>query len=132
MSIYRNINLLFLKNISLVLSSLGMQRRLCRPKHNTNFSFLSEIKSSNIATAKNFFSIVYIIDATLFDKWFVISCDNCFDKSLSSPWGFQQICCCFLWNQCFQRSPYFIFYLHNISIMLMLKFQKEALVYHNC
>ena len=39
---------------------------------------------------------------------------------------FQLPSCCFLWSMCFERSPYFIHYLHNNSLMLILKFQGKA------
>ena len=39
---------------------------------------------------------------------------------------FWQPCCCFLWSTRFERSSYFIRYLHNNSTMLIPKIQDNA------
>ena len=82
-----------------------------------------------------FFSIVYVIDATCFDKCFlfhVIAGRRYFSwKFVVTVRFFQPPHCRFLSNKCFERSPYFT-HLHNNSAVLILnaKFQKKATVYY--
>ena len=69
------------------------------------------------------FSSVYVIDATCFDECFlfhVIAGRRYFFSKLDvTVRFFQPAYCRFLWNKCFERSPYFT-YLHNNSVVLIL------------
>ena len=119
-------------------SSLGIQRRVIQTNYTTRFLYSVWLetthKPSNVATAKNFFSSMYVIVTNCFDKHFlfhVITGRHCFHQSLSLFWGsFQPPFSCFLWKKWFKRSPCFIFCLHNNNAMLKPKFQNEALIDH--
>ena len=59
----------------MVLSSLEIQKRVIQTKYTTSFFTLSEKKGPpnfQVATAKNFFSSVYVIITTCFNKWFLL------------------------------------------------------------
>ena len=69
-------------------------------------------KPSEVAAAKMFFSGVYVIDATCFNEcvlFHVITGRHyILWKSVLTLGFFQLPYFCFLWNKCFERSPYFI------------------------
>ena len=79
-------------------------------------------KPSKVAASKNLSSSVHAIDTTCFDECFL------FHLITGSHYFFVKVCryfeifpatilyCTFLWNKCFERSPYFTFYLHIISV----------------
>ena len=72
-----------------------------------------------------FFYSVYVVDATCFNECFlfhVITGKHYFlQKFLATKRFVQPPYCCFIWNKCFETSP-FLRYLY--SVVLMLKFQK--------
>ena len=94
LSTYRKTSLIRIISIHLVLLSLEIQRRVIQTKYTPSFFplFKKEAtpKPSNVATAKNIFSSVYILVTTCFDKCFlfhVITGRRYFYKSLLMLWG---------------------------------------------
>ena len=84
-----------------------------------------------------FFSIVYVIDATCFNKCFlfhVIVGRHFYWKFVVTVRFFQPPYCHFLSNKYFERSPYFM-HLHNNSavlILMLMEVPKKAIVYYTC
>ena len=82
---------------------------------------------SKEATANIFFFSVYVIVTTCFHKCFffhMITGRYCFFQKFIDTLRFlHRPCSCTLWSKWFERSPYFIFYLHNKSKMLIPKWE---------
>ena len=83
-----------------------MQRRLVQTKvHFTTHKPWKE------ATAKKFFSSIYVLDATCFDKCFLSHVTSerryFFWKLVVTLRVFQPPYFCILWDKCFERNPYF-------------------------
>ena len=94
--------------------------------HKFFYSFWKETtpKPSKVATAKNFFSSLYVIVTTCFDKMFFISCDNwktLFYKSLLISWG--------LFN-CHVLALFEASDLKEVRILFLSLQWVQALLYH--
>ena len=70
-------------------------------------------KPLKVVAAKTLFSSAYVIGATCFDECFFVLCDNWKTLLNITLRFFKAPCCCFLWSQCFERSPYFMRHLRN-------------------
>ena len=68
-------NLLLVNSTYLIVSALLKQRRLIQTKEHFKFYYSVRIetthKPSKLAAVKNFFSSVYVVDATCFDECFL-------------------------------------------------------------
>ena len=100
----------------LIVSSLLMQKRLIQTKVRFNFCYS---EPSKVVAAKIFFSSVYVIDATCFDEYLlfhVVTGGHYFWQKFVVTLRFvQPPCCCFLWNKCFERSPYFTYFISTVQ-----------------
>ena len=122
----RKTNLLPLNIIFLVFSSLEIRRLIQTKVYCMFFCLIWKETTHKPGTAKNFLFGVFIIGSTFLDVFFYSQCDNYYPRFFTTG------CCCFFINKCFERTPYFTFYLHNNSTILIQKFQTEALVYYAC
>ena len=81
-------------------------------------------KPSKVAAAKMFFSIVYVIDVTCFDKCFLFDViagrRYFFWKFVIIVWYFQRPYCRFLSSKYFERSPYFTHLHNNIAVLILI------------
>ena len=81
-------------------------------------------KPSKVAAAKMFFSIVYVIDVTCFDKCFLFDViagrRYFFWKFVITVWYFQPPYCRFLSSKYFERSPYFTHLHNNIAVLILI------------
>ena len=131
----RKTNLLPLNIIFLVFSSLEIRRLIQTKVYCMFFCFIWKETTHKPGTAKNFLFGVCIIGSTFLDVFFFIpnvTTGRFFIEVYCYPRFFTTGCCCFFINKCFERTPYFTFYLHNNSTILIQKFQTEALVYYAC
>ena len=113
----------------------GMQRRLYRSKYACFYSEKkNQKKPDKVAAVKNISSTVYVICTTCFDECsllHVITGRYYFSKkSIVSLRLFWLSCYRFLWRKHFERSLYFVCYVHNNSIMLMPKFENKTVIYY--
>ena len=100
----RKLKLLFVDRTYFIVSALLMQRRLIQTKVHFTFCYSVRIetthKPSKVVAAKIFFSSVYVIDATCFDKYFlfhVVTGRHYFGQKFVVPLRFvQPPYCCFL------------------------------------
>ena len=131
-STYRKLHLPLTSSIYFVFLPLEMQKRLKQTKVCHAFSYFVSKETTHkplkVAAAKSLLSSVYIIGTTCFDECFsfyVITKRyyflSCFVKLF-----FWAPFCYLPWSQCFERSPYFMRYLHSNNMMLIPKFQNKA------
>ena len=133
-STYRKLNLPLTSSNNFVFLPLEMQKRLKHTKVCHMFSYFiwktTTHKPLKVPTAKSLFSSMYIIGTTCSNECFsfyVITKRHYFSwKFIVTLILFQAPCCYFLWSQCFERSPYFMRYLHTNNMMLIPKFQNKA------
>ena len=120
-STYRKLNLPLKSSIYFVFLSLEMQNRLEQTKVCYALSYFvwkeTIHKPLQVAAAKTLFSSAFVIVTTSFDECFlfyVITGKHYFSWKINVTLSFLWApCYCFLWNQCSERSPYFMPYLHN-------------------
>ena len=134
-STYRKLNFPLTSSYYFFFLPLEMQKkRLEQTKVYHSFShFLwkeTASKPLQVAAAKAIFLQCVCYWHNLLRWMFFLVCDNwktlLFVKVYRYSETFEASCCCFLWSQCFERSPYFMRYLHNNSMMLISKFQSKA------
>ena len=129
-STYRKLNLPLTSSISFdfLLTSRGAKK--IRTDQSIPHVFLLCLKSNYPQTfksgiCKNPFLQCVRYWYNLLRWMFFIQCDNwktfLFVKVYRYSETFEAPCCCFLWSQCFERSPYFMRYLHNNNMMLVPK-----------
>ena len=117
---YRKLNLPLTSSIYFVFLPLEMQKRLKQTKVCHAFSYFvwkeTTHKPLKVAAAKSLYFLFYVITKRHYFSWKFIVTLGLFEASF----------CYFLWSQCFERSPYFMRYLHTNNMMLIPKFQNKA------
>ena len=132
-STYRKLNLPLISSIYFIFLPLEMQKNSNRPKYTRVFYFClkrNDPQTFRIGTWKIPFLQCICYCYELLRLMFLILCDTLntllFKKICRYSEIFKATYCCFIWNQYFERSSYFIRYLHNNNTMLILKFENEA------
>ena len=134
-SAYRKLNLPLTKSIYFVYTvvEITCKKNSNRPKYTTHFLLClkrNDPHTFKMAAAKNPFLRCERYWYNLPRWMFFILCDNWkslpFVKVYHYSETFEVPRFCFIWSQCFERSPYFMRCLDNSNMMLILKFQSKA------
>ena len=132
-STYRKLNLPLSRSIFCLLTSRNAKKT--QTDQSMPCVFLQETthKSLKVVSAKSLFSSVYVIGTTCFSECFsfyVTTKRHYFScKFIVTLRLFYAPFCYFLWNQCFERSLYFMRFLHDNNMMLIPKFQNKAIMF---
>ena len=127
---YRKLNLSLTSSIYFVFLPLEMQKRLKQTKVYHSFSYFvwkemthkpGSCKNSFLQGVRYWYSLLQWLFFILYDNWkTLLFLKICYSETFEAP------SCCFLWIQCFERSPHFMCCLHNNKMMLIQKFQSKA------
>ena len=130
-SAYRRLSLYFISSIYLVVlphkedsqTKVYYKFSLCLKRNNPQTFTSISCKSPFLQCVCYWYKLL---------RWmFLISCDNWKTLLIIKVYRYSEIflttmLLLFYWSQCFERSSYFMHYLHNSSAILILKFQNKA------
>ena len=119
----RKLNLLLANSTYLIVYALLKQRRLNTDQSTLQVLLLcskwNDSQTVKSSSCKIKFSSVYAVDPTRFDECFlfhVVTGRHYFwQKFVVELRFFQPPYCYFIWNKCFERSPYFTYFISTVQ-----------------